>query len=275
MPLKERPQFDIKTALLNSLQQMGQADADDSPLWARLKGGLSGSLEAAADMFVPGNDDPIPAGVMPTPLISIYRDIAARQAATEAFRQSAGRVGLPNLELAANTFADKYPRVAAHIQIHPELAPGVVAAVGIPRWGVRKPLNMQVGAQGLEIFDDSPQGAMNAMFHEGTHTAQALGNSKAANLYESASQAVGYKNNPYEINARRAGEMAEGKEVGPYVPASKQLASIAQQPKGIMEHLYALFGKEHPATVARQRIDNELRRRKPATSLADLWGDPK
>lgn len=65
MPVTKKPGFDPKAMLMNSLREFGQADADDSPLWASIKGGLSGSAEAATNLLMPGNDDQIPAGIMP------------------------------------------------------------------------------------------------------------------------------------------------------------------------------------------------------------------
>src|SRR5688572_23088749 len=49
------------------------------------------------------------------PLISIFKSKLAREAATAGFRKNVDSMGIPNLRLAGEAFADRYPRVAAHI----------------------------------------------------------------------------------------------------------------------------------------------------------------
>lgn len=238
--------------------------------------GLDDPNTGISDMMSPMNAGASAATLPLQALITIFKNKAAREVATKEFLESAQRMGMPNLDVAANSFADRYPRVAAHMRMTPEIAPGgsTLADVNIPAYGVRKPVPMRLGNSGIDKIDNSVAQATETLFHEGTHVAQALGDKRFGPLYDNANTAVGYRNIPYEVNARQAGEKAAGLQVGPYVPAQKQLQSIAQQPKGIIEHLYGLFGKEHPATRAKSRIQ-ELTNKGESPSLAALWGEPK
>lgn len=237
-----------------------------------------GMLRSLAKLVMPDETDmtnPIMTGPA-SPLISIFKNAAARKLATSEFVESARRMMMPNLEIAANTFADKYPRVAAHMRISPEVAPpNRLADVDIPTYGVRRPLPIRFSDRGRELADNSVTEATRTLFHEGNHVGQALGDRRAAPLYTNATKAVGYEPNPYEVNSRYAGDKAVGEAVGKYVPVRRQLSSIAQQPKGIMEHLYGLIGKEHPATRAKSRIQELTTNPFAAPPLSKLWGDPK
>lgn len=220
--------------------------------------------------------NPMPTGPA-APLISIFKNAAARKLATDEFLESARRMGLPNLEIAANTFASKYPRVAAHMRMSPEVAPGaaVKADVNIPQYGIRKPVPVRLGNSGIDEVDDSVAAATKSIFHEGNHVAQALGDRRMGLLYNNATRAVGYGPNPYEVTSRRAGDKAIGLDVDPYVPVRKQLASITEKPKSIVESLYELVGKVHPKTRAKHRIQELITKPEKAKPLGELWGDPK
>lgn len=197
-------------------------------------------------------------------LITLFKNKAARLAATDAFKQSGAKLGLPNLDVAINTFADKYPRVAAHMRVSdkPPSTPGALAEVAIPSAGVYRPINMMVGAEGVDRMDNSAAEAMNAVFHEGTHVAQGLGNRRFGPLYRNATELVGYGPNPWEINARRAGHKAIGQAVGPYVPAHKQLQAIVDSRPSFEESLMNVVGFPSKKGAARKEISRILDSRK-------------
>jgi len=120
-------------------------------------------------------------------------------------------------------FADKYPRVAAHVSprepgrdnVHKNAmsAFGWMETVhGKPK----KPMEMGVTPLG-EMLSRFPLGtgeklSKNTVFHEGTHAAQNLGNRHVGTLYDLVSRLFGYDNNPFEATANRAGSKAAGFE---------------------------------------------------------------
>jgi hypothetical protein len=189
--------------------------------------GGGGTADMLAD---PGN-----IGTGPADAVTMFATPAARKVATEKFLQSAKNLNIPNMEAAADTFASKYPRVAAHMNISPEVGnPHATAELSIPMIGVQpeKPLAVQLSDYGRNAADTSLEAAIDMMFHEGTHAAQALGNNRMGPLYGNASHLTGYTNNPFEVNARRAGDLATGKEVGPYRNVIDQLKDVVNPPKG-------------------------------------------
>ncbi len=150
---------------------------------------------------------------MLSPLISVYKDKAARDAGLKEFIDSVhafaknhmwrSTAGTNAWTDAAELFGNSYPRVAAHMR-HAEVPmdnPGAIAAMD---WN-----NMAVGGPGILQAEQShlPQLAQNdklaegTMFHEGTHAAQALGNSDSPVLYSAAKQLLPYRDIPHEASA--------------------------------------------------------------------------
>lgn len=175
---------------------------------------LPAAVRGLVELFAP-QDDPF-GGIGPTPLISIYKTAkgipskALRQKGTKDFLKSAANVG-KNFSDAANWFADKYPRVAAHMRISPKLLDskqGSGAAINAPSWIVNEPIKMQVSKLGRLLADENPANARDYIAHEGTHVAQALGNRHTDFLYRSASELGSYLTNPFEIAARERGQAA-------------------------------------------------------------------
>lgn len=152
---------------------------------------------------------------MAAPLVSIFKNKAARMASTAEFLEQVKRLG-PNIGQAGEEFAEKYPRVAAHAWPMEESGyhrypPDTPAAADIPYGKVERRIPIE--------FTDNPSGRASAkslpesranMFHEGTHVAQALGNSKAVELYDEAERLLGYNHNPFEQTANYAGSKAAG-----------------------------------------------------------------
>lgn len=157
-----------------------------------------------------------PMEVVGGPLISIYRNVADRMAGTQNFLKSTLGHG-PAVTAAAEALARSHPRIAAHMKMmhpaHPRIAsalakaPNATAAVLVPNDRiVKEPLPMMTTQLGRAVMNNDPQKALDIMYHEATHTAQALGQGKdASRLYNLASKIAGYVDNPYEISARVAG----------------------------------------------------------------------
>ena len=163
---------------------------------------------------------------MLSPLISIYKDKAAREAATQEFLNSVkGFVDTNYYDLpdhvkalwsnAAESFAAKYPRIAAHTRQSPLLSEyrtntgaSAGAAVSTAPDRVREPLTLSLFRNGANAIDKDPNLATDMMHHEMTHVAQSLGNRDADALYWAADDVVGYNYNPFETSARLAGAKA-------------------------------------------------------------------
>src|SRR4051812_3494215 len=142
-----------------------------SPLWKTLVRKAVGVM---------GLDDPNSimgtAAPMETPMISIYADKAAREAATNAFYQRvkefAKAQGKPAIQKAGKWLVDNYPRVAAHMDIAPELASETspYTAQIATQSPVRSPMAVKYSPSGLERSRSSYD-ALNTMAHEATHAA--------------------------------------------------------------------------------------------------------
>lgn len=120
-----------------------------------------------------GADDPM-TGLYPTPAISIYKDAAGipskalRAAGTKEFLESAmdplRKLMNQDLPAAAQTFANKYPRIAAHLRINDDY---LKSKFSVPEHPIQKPMNVSIG-----ILSSNP---LFDLTHEATHGAQALG----------------------------------------------------------------------------------------------------
>lgn len=192
-------------------------------------------------------------------LISIYKNKAAREAATEAFKASANQLQFPiRIADAADWFASKYPRVAAHMRINPEVlsgqsshtpSGGFAANIQTPPGKVTEPMTVNFSRRGLDALDLDPDAAFDMMAHEGTHAAQALGNSSFNQLYNAAHNLTGYQDNPFEIMAQMRG-MTAG-EGGTKVPrmimqGTEPDTYVRQTALRLLEYA-AAHGKAHNA----------------------------
>jgi hypothetical protein len=208
--------------------------------------GLGDDSQASRFGELVGTAAPILKGLgMAAPLISIFKDAsgvpstALREAGTEAFKQRA--VHWPGeMAGAAEEFAQKYPRIAAHIRPSYAEAPAETPnalGVALPPYGqVREPVEVRLTPRGDESLytAKSPElaqaRARNIMSHEGAHVAQALGNKDFAGLYQDASKMVGYEANPFEWSANRSGSSAMG------IPTSESMPTAIQQLKALSSH---------------------------------------
>lgn len=180
----------------------------------RKAGGAIGGL---LDYAFP-EDDPL-GGLSPTPMVSIYKDAAGipskalRELGTSEFVESAKRLGSDSFDQAAGWFSSRYPRVAAHMRMKPEPPTGALeetaAAIEVPTFGRPKaPMDVGLTQLGRAMVDVDPAYGRDYLAHEGTHAAQALGNSHFAPLYNNAKEAFGYYRNPLEKGANLRGEAA-------------------------------------------------------------------
>ncbi len=156
-----------------------------------------------------GHDRPFPIAF---PMVTKFATPAERMASTEAYRQAAKQFG-GNLETAMGEFATEYPRIAAHIQPDPSKAvfkgapKGAMGVMRIPASGEYKgPMKFSVSNHGQQLAEQSMSNARGTVYHEGTHAAQFLGNKDMGQLYMNANKTGSYWENPFEINARVAGE---------------------------------------------------------------------
>lgn len=196
------------------------------PLWQTL-------VKKAVHLM--GYDDPNMNAInsmmpMATPAVTIYKNAADRIAATQAFVDSAKKLGT-NLSGAAEHMAQLYPRVAAHMRINgnPFEKAGApsgmrnLASTEVPRGVVESPMTINFSPLALQRANASPEAGMESLAHEMTHGAQALGNSHLAEMYKLAerllkaggnSDAGAYSAVPYEFSARRRGTaMATGQPI--------------------------------------------------------------
>lgn len=158
---------------------------------------------------------------MLSPLISIYKDKAAREAATQEFinsvRNFAHNPDLPQVvrnawTSAGDAFAARYPRIAAHTRQNPELTAYEIggmhagASLGPAGGKVTKPLDLNLHPAGVDEIARDPNSAYDLMFHEGTHVAQSLGNKDADEIYQLSSALAPYRYIPHEHTARIGGQ---------------------------------------------------------------------
>ena len=174
--------------------------------------------------------NPITTGPV-SPLISIFKNKIARHAGNVEFLNSINEFALnhptigPYIRHAALDFEKRYPRVAAHIRMNPDLLedPTTMAYMEMASSKVTEPLRMGIGRTGYEELAKSvnPQSkARELLFHEGTHAAQNLGNSDYENLYLGALRGnvidrgmpmhEAYLNIPFERTAKYRGLKESG-----------------------------------------------------------------
>ena len=189
-----------------------------------------------------GLDDPssILQAATPTvsPLISIFKDKAAREAGGKVFQELIKK--LPEkMQKGYNSFSESYPRIAAHMR--PQTLPSHLAghegagdAFIMPKASkVTEPVPVYITKSGVKnategrfkhLLGDNV--AENTPFHEGTHVAQWLGSGEDfAPLYTNSRQITGYADAPHEIKARLAEPFSSVVE---RVPAGKTANQMIQ-----------------------------------------------
>lgn len=207
-------------------------------------------LRKATGVF--GDPTDVVGQLAPTPLVSIFKDKAAREASTTLFRNAGKILGSFSSPLAeaVEQFATKYPRIAAHIDLRgtpmpipPKnkaygRTPDAVTQSVVGKVKDRIPIAITEG--GINAIARSPNNAKRYLAHEGTHVAQMLGNSDMAKLYAGSHKVYGYHNNPFEQRAVNAGAKAEGPSKDylgrPFVPPVK-VAQGKPAPKLLKEKL--------------------------------------
>ena len=195
---------------------------------------LPSPIKGLLELIAP-QDDPM-GGMSPNPmvnpLISIYKNAAARTAGTKGFLESAKNLGIEGLTRASEEFASRYPRVAAHMRMGMENAPhDAAASIVTPDWVVKEPVETRLSKIGGMLSKDHTQ-ALPYLMHEGTHVAQALGNRYLKPLFK-AGQKFGQFTNPFEKSANireaatRAGQARPTK--GEIQPAIKGLKGLIEK----------------------------------------------
>lgn len=205
-----------------------QASVTD-PLWKTL-------LRKAAGMAGVGDPEgTIMQGATGSPLISIYSNKGAREMGTHRFIRAA--MQFPQaLQDAFGEFATKYPRIAAHLNpkmTGPEAS--AAAYLSTPYGPVKSRMVLGITPMGTAAIEgaSSPELAMSRardyVFHEGTHGAQALGNSKQAVLYDHANTLLGYGENPFELAAQNSANRATyGNKMTPFPKATDLLGDMTK-----------------------------------------------
>jgi len=172
--------------------------------------------------------DPLANSSPATPAVSIFANKAARELATQRFLDTAGdlngtyrAVNTPEkgallsdldskiqagISRAAGNFADRYPRIAAHMRLV-QSNPGVdyTAAANVFDTPSGRPPEraMEVTFNPRYNMDAtmSPTKFSQTLAHEATHVAQRLGNSNMQELYNAANKIGGWEGNPFEKSA--------------------------------------------------------------------------
>lgn len=199
---------------------------------------LPGPIRGLVETIFPPDDlgiDPVSTATPVAPLISIFRDRAARELGTKAFQESSQQFG-PNIARAAERLAITHPRVAAHMRLVPgEGYPASVAAAAqVPFGRVRQPVDVAITPFGSSRMRGDPKIARDIVHHEATHVAQGLGNRNTRQLYGDANDLMSYQMNPFETTARQRGATAAALGVdprleGPIVPATTRLRQTVAQ----------------------------------------------
>ncbi len=153
-----------------------------------------------------------PMGVAASPLVSIYKDKAARIPETLKFIENARKLGGEKLEEAAKWFAEQWPRVAAHkdlITDTEKVIGGSPDAWAEPPSGrVMDKIPVRFSKKGLEKAQNDVAVGRNFLAHEGTHVAQSLGNNQFGALYNAVDELGEYPNIPFETVAFDRGDAA-------------------------------------------------------------------
>lgn len=178
-------------------------------------------------------------------------NIARRMEGTKNFLERMKVLG-PDAENASKLFAERYPRIAAHMNVE-HLTPAMQAehptasaftGVGFRSKGEfpeQTPVLFGRRAYGLgqENMEDT-------LLHEGTHVAQDLGNKNALSMYNASTKALekigadpklAYAANPFEISARTAASRKLGEKIAPYSALKGVDTLVEKLPPGSAERI--------------------------------------
>jgi len=165
--------------------------------------------------------------------------VAERMGSTQQFLNAMKGLGSKASD-AAELFAQRYPRIAAHISPY--------KLEGGRNLGITDVLPSDITRVGLKI--DNPE-LERTLLHEGTHVAQKLGNPKLPELYgrvtrgmeaKGLSPEMAYKLNPFERSAVRVAE----RKLGANLPPVKSLEDLA--------HIIELLPPGDPDRIEMARI---------------------
>lgn len=207
------------------------------------------SFDALGGLDIPGGPGAAAAGLLPV-LISIYKNKAAREAATKAFADSAEGFG-SSTSIAMRWLASKYPRIAAHINMATPVAvpEGAIGVTYADPGKVVSPITVALRG------DLTPANTAGTMIHEATHVAQALGNKDFHSMYQTAGRLLGYNANPYEIAANTAAaRRVEGASNIVPATAHQHMAQILDE-LGPMDYVKRMMtGETSLATILKDKI---------------------
>lgn len=209
---------------------------DESP--SVLESPMERGLRSAAKTLGLGEMDPgdvvnpITTGPV-APLVSIFKNKAAREEATKRFIDEAYKLN-PKVGEAAEWVASKYPRVAAHTKVQPEPVTGTFGAQIYTGWPGRMPIEFTHA--GLSMKPDHVRGSL---MHEVTHGAQKKADPKYFNrLYDKVDEAFGYIRNPYEVGARLRQHQAEAMAGGkPFLGTTPRIPDEAWKARDALNAL--------------------------------------
>ncbi len=241
------------------------ADESDSVMDGGMERALRKIIGAVKPMLPEGDPfdavNPMPGGALASPLITIFKNSVARKKATEVFKAAAATRFGGNAAQAAEHFANKYPRVAAHIDpkaLGPAISRGQRATAFVPEGTVKEPVKVGITDEGLAASHDSMREALLTMYEEGAHVAQALGDSNMSRKYVLANKLAGYDANPFEVSAKGSAERAVGKQVM-HRPAARGLNRLANsQPASEAEEaaLNNISTKVAQDPIYRKQLEN-------------------
>jgi hypothetical protein len=167
-----------------------------------------------------------PMGMMTRYLSKGVPNVSRRVAGTMDFMKKMRALG-PSAEEASTLFAERYPRIAAHMDI--QKMPKILESKGsgLTRVGERSrgafPEQTPVMLRDIASSRGGPP-IENTLLHEGTHVAQDLGNKNTLPMYHTATDALAsrgftdwesYITNPFETSARTAASRKMGEKLAP------------------------------------------------------------
>lgn len=178
-------------------------------------------------------------------------DVARRMEGTQNFLSRIKVLGTDAHE-AGQLFAQRYPRIAAHMGI--EHMPASMqkanptahafADVGNRSKGVfPEKTNVLLGKK---AYSEGQRNMEDVLLHEGTHVAQDLGNKNTLGMYMASKQglkklgadeALSYAANPFEISARTAASRKLGEKAAPYSALRGVDTLVEKLPPGSTERL--------------------------------------
>ena len=178
----------------------------------------------------------------PTVMMTRYLEkgapnIARRMQGTADFVKRMTALG-PHAERAASLFAERYPRVAAHIGVEKlPLMQRLKSPTGKAFAGVgERSKGMFPEMTPVQFNKDyTGKGIEDTLLHEATHVAQDLGNKRTLSMYGASDKALqemgmnpreAYIANPFEVSANRVAARKMGENTPPF-SALKGIDTIA------------------------------------------------